>query len=86
MGSTYTRVMYAGMVTILLLFLNNAIYRGVGDATTAMRALWIANAINLVLDPSRNSVSWERRWRPPSDAAPECSTSSGDSREVSVCK
>ncbi|MEE9180282.1 MAG: MATE family efflux transporter [Vicinamibacteria bacterium] len=51
MGATYTRVMYAGMVTILLLFLNNAISRGVGDATTAMRALWIANAINLVLDP-----------------------------------
>jgi putative MATE family efflux protein len=50
-GATYTRIMYAGMVTILLLFLNNAIYRGVGDAATAMRALWIANAINLVLDP-----------------------------------
>lgn len=50
-GTSYTRVMYAGMATILLLFLNNAIYRGVGDAATAMRALWIANAINLVLDP-----------------------------------
>jgi putative MATE family efflux protein len=50
-GASYTRVMYAGMVTILLLFLNNAIYRGAGDAATAMRALWIANAINLVLDP-----------------------------------
>jgi putative MATE family efflux protein len=51
MGTGYTRMMYAGMATILLLFLNNAIYRGVGDATTAMRALWIANGINLVLDP-----------------------------------
>jgi putative MATE family efflux protein len=50
-GAGYTRVMYAGMVTILLLFLNNAIYRGAGDAATAMKALWIANAINLVLDP-----------------------------------
>jgi putative MATE family efflux protein len=50
-GTTYTRVIYAGMVTVLLLFLNNAIYRGVGDAAKAMRALWIANAINLVLDP-----------------------------------
>ncbi len=50
-GATYTRVLYAGMVTILLLFLNNAIYRGAGDAATAMRALWLANAINLILDP-----------------------------------
>ncbi len=50
-GVGYTRIMYAGMVTILLLFLNNGIYRGAGDAATAMRALWIANAINLVLDP-----------------------------------
>jgi putative MATE family efflux protein len=51
LGSSYTRVLYGGMFTVLLLFLNNAIYRGAGDATTAMRALWIANLINLVLDP-----------------------------------
>lgn len=50
-GAGYTRVMYAGMASILLLFINNAIYRGAGDAAAAMRSLWLANAVNLVLDP-----------------------------------
>jgi putative MATE family efflux protein len=50
-GTPFTRTALLCMPSVMMLFLFNAVFRGAGNATIAMRALWIGNAINLVLDP-----------------------------------
>jgi putative MATE family efflux protein len=51
LGTPYTRVMLGSSFILTLLFLISAILRGAGDAATSMRALWAANAVNIVLAP-----------------------------------
>lgn len=50
-GYHFTRLLLTCNLPILLLWMLNGIFRGAGDAATAMRALWIANAVNIVLCP-----------------------------------
>jgi len=50
-GAIFTRIMFGGSLAIILLFLINGIFRGAGDPAMAMRSLWIASGVNIVLCP-----------------------------------
>lgn len=51
LGTDFARLMLGCNVTVFMIFLINAVFRGAGDAVLAMRTLWLANALNILLGP-----------------------------------
>lgn len=50
-GAIFTRIMFSGSLVIMMIFLINGIFRGAGNAAMAMKSLWIASFINIILCP-----------------------------------
>jgi putative MATE family efflux protein len=50
-GAVFTRIMFGSSLVIMLIFLINGIFRGAGDAAMAMKSLWLASILNIILCP-----------------------------------
>jgi putative MATE family efflux protein len=50
-GAIFTKIMFGSSIAIMLLFLINGIFRGAGDASMAMKSLWLASILNIILCP-----------------------------------
>lgn len=51
-GTTFARIMFYGNASVFLIFVINSVFRGAGDVVLAMRTLWLANLVNIVLCPA----------------------------------